>query len=624
MTTGNALPTAPQRPTTDSAPCAKATSSALGSFLRTLSFADYAAGLLVIVYVYFFLWGASKSAVGIAPFWFNPLWLTDDSLQQTYPFWRAVDPTAFENDFVTSMMINYIPPGHYWLGYAITLLTRDPIMTGHWLMLVQLMATVGFIFGAVRALTKSYAPALFAVTWFLHTRHVVQRITAGLPRGWAAPIIAAFLYFAAKQNHRGILATIAVACVIHPPSTVAICLAYGLYLLVQVCRPSTRALYKRPFLELVVLGPIFVAVTAWSVAKPAEFGSMTTYEQALQRPEFSANEPKGRFPFVPFKPMSQEVSSFAFQAFTTPRLYRSASIMRAYTPVIVATLALILLVAGARRRTLVFPGLFIAYGLASALVYIASRILAFKLFVPDRHLQFPFALLCIVGFSAAIWRVATGPMQRATQSSGRSISRAGLSRGVIGLIGVAVIIFAGSGTGLYGAANFNYDRYRRGRVFDWVRANTPLDAVIAGEPIYIDPVQLFAERKGFITSETAHPFYTGYWQEARRRLEISLRANYALTIEDFLTHVGSEKISYFIFDRHSLFGDRLAKVKYYAPFNGLIRELARHAPSEYLGRKLLSMPKDVSASFLRYVDDRAIVVDVEALKRYQASVSAQP
>jgi hypothetical protein len=582
--------------------------------LRGLSLADYLAAGLLVVYLYFFLWGDSKSAVGIAPFWFNPLWLTDDSVQQTYPFWRAIDPTAFNDDFVTRMMINYIPPGHYWLGYAITKLTGDPIMTGHWIMLVQLSLAVVLVFGAVRALTKSYAAALFGVTWFLHTRHVVQRITAGLPRGWAAPIIAAFLYFAATQNHRAILATILVACLIHPPSTVAICLAYGIYLLVQVLRPRARPQFKRPFIELLVLAPIFISITAWSVSKPPEFGAMTTYQEALQKPEFSANEPKGRFPFVPFKPMSQEVSSFAFQAFSTPRLFKASAFIRSYTPYIVIILAAILSFVGLRRRTPAFPGLFISYAIASALVYVASRVLAFKLFVPDRHLQFPFAILFVVGFTSAVWRIATSTSAEFSPTPGyrKQIKD---YRGILALTLLAVFIVAGSGTGLYGSANFNYDRYRRGRVFDWLRSHTSLDAVVAGEPIFIDPVQLFAERKGFITSETAHPFYTGYWQEARRRLELSLRANYALTTDDFLGRVSSEGISYFVVDRHSLLGNRLQKAKYYAPFNYLIRQLAQHAPEDYFGRKLLKLPREISGRFAPYIDDRAIVIDVEALKQ---------
>jgi hypothetical protein len=184
-----------------------------------------------------------------------------------------------------------------------------------------------------------------------------------------------------------------------------------------------------------------------------------------------------------------------------------------------------------------------------------------------------------------------------------------------------LVIYSGSGTGLYGSANFNYHRLKRGKVFEWVRANTPPDAVVAGEPIFIDPVQLFGERSGFITSETAHPFYSGYWQEAKRRMDVSLRANYSQTPSELLDLVERENISYFIFDRGSLSGDRLKKAKYYAPFNVLVRELAGHHPEEYLGRKLVSLPGDTRSLVVPYMDDRAIVVDVHALRRHQQAIS---
>jgi hypothetical protein len=589
------------------------------SWLRRITIADALSVALVGFYLTCFLWGSSRNAHGIAQYWFHPDWVTDDSTQQTYPFIRAIRPGAFENDFASRMMFNYIPPLHYWLGYGITLLSKDPVMTGHWLMLIQMVLTAGFVYSAVRYLTGSVAPAMFAVAWLLHTRHIIQRITAGLPRGWAGPVIAAFLFFAVRNNHAAVLGLIAIGCLIHPPSVVAVCLAYGIYLLWGLALPSTRARTVRPLIHFCLLGPVFIAITAWAVAKPKEFGSMATYEEALARPEFSAREPRGRFPFVPFKPAIKEVSSFALQSFHSPRLYESPGVWKHNSLSLVIGLALSLTLVGAMRRVTTFPAAILAYGLASAAVYVASRVFAFKLFVPDRHLQFPFALLSIVAFSTAVWRVLVTPNRPIDR-----LERTSNWKSLVGLTGLgalALFIYSGSGTGLYGSANFNYHRLKRGKVFEWMRANTPPNAVVAGEPIFIDPVQLFGERNGFITSETAHPFYSGYWQEAKRRMEISLRANYSKNPGELLGLVERENISYFIFDRASLSGDRLKKAKYYAPFNVLVRELTGNHPEEYLGRKLLSLPGDTRSLVVPYMDDRAIVVDVEALRRHEQAIS---
>jgi hypothetical protein len=104
-------------------------------------------------------------------------------------------------------------------------------------------------------------------------------------------------------------------------------------------------------------------------------------------------------------------------------------------------------------------------------------------------------------------------------------------------------------------------------------------------------------------------------------MEISLRANYSKNPGELLGLVERENISYFIFDRASLSGDRLKKAKYYAPFNVLVRELTGNHPEEYLGRKLLSLPGDTRSLVVPYMDDRAIVVDVEALRRHEQAIS---
>lgn len=593
--------------------------SRTSSLLRGFTFADLLSVTLLSFYLYYFLWGSSPNAHGIAQYWFHHDWVTDDSTQQTYPFIRALRPGAFENDFVSRMMFNYIPPLHYWLGFGITVLSKDPVMTGHWLMLIQITLTAAFIYGTVRYLTGSAASALFAVAWLIHTRHIVQRMTAGLPRGWAGPMIAAFLFFAVRGSHRYVLGLIAIGCLVHPPSIVAICLGYGIFLLWGLALPSTRSQTIRPFIQFCLLGPIFIAITAWAVAKPKEFGDMATYEEALSRPEFSAREPRGRFPFVPFKPASKEVSSFALQSFHTPRLYDSPSVWKANSLRLVGTLTLVLSLVGVARRVTAFPAALLAYGVASALVYAVSRVFAFKLFVPDRHLQFPFAILFIVAFSSATWRVVVKTEGSTTAHIRRPNLRSLM--GLFGLGALALFIYSGSGTGLYGPANFNYHRLKRGKVFEWMKANTPPDALVAGEPTFIDPVQLFGERNGFITSETAHPFYSGYWQEAKRRIDLSLRANYAKNANEFLNLVEPEHISYFIFDRASLSGDRLKKVKYYAPFNGLVKQLAQDRPENYLGRKLVSLSGETRDLVVPYVDDRAIVVDIQALRKYEHQLS---
>ena len=78
------------------------------------------------------------------------------------------------------------------------------------------------------------------------------------------------------------------------------------------------------------------------------------------------------------------------------------------------------------------------------------------------------------------------------------------------------MIFSSSGTGLSDYHNFNVKVDRKGEIYNWLEANTEKSDLIAGHPSHIDEIQLLAKRIAFVTTETAHPFYTGYLKEISR------------------------------------------------------------------------------------------------------------
>ena len=245
-----------------------------------------AAGIL-LVYAYFFF-------KGLSPYWFNPEWTTDDALQQVFPLHEALEPGVFKGDLIYETMKGYLAPVHYWLSYFLTKLTGNPIMAAHWLMLLQVSLTLLFLFLLVRSQT-ALAPAFLAVAWLLHTRPFMQRMTGGLPRGWAPLIILAFLYFLFKRKHKSVLLVLLIGCLSHPPATLIAAATYGLYLLQAVLRPNTRKNFIKPFLALVLLSPCYAFLTYSVVKRPPETGQMVTQAQAKEMPELQ--RPHGRFPF---------------------------------------------------------------------------------------------------------------------------------------------------------------------------------------------------------------------------------------------------------------------------------------------------------------------------------------
>lgn len=555
--------------------------------------------LLFVVY-------AALFAYDIRDRWFSPVWTTDDALQQLYPFHKIQHPSLFQDDVITTVMEGYLPPLHYWVTYLCAYLTGDPIIAGHWVMALQLAGALLFLFLLVRHFAGS-AAAFFAITWFLHTRHIVQRMTAGLPRGWPAALFPAFLFFLATGRHRVALAVIFVGVLLSPPASVVMCFAYGIYLSLLMLLPSRRAQVRRSFVEAVLAAPAIVGLAWWISRKPPEIGAMIDFETALSMPEFQ--RPFGRFPFLPFLAPWQEISVYGFMAFIT-RIYDPGVLVREYGPLVVlGVLAGVVALGMARKRASV-PFELWCFGAASLVAYFASRQFAFKLYVPDRHLQFPLGIFFIAALSISVWRVLHGAVIRPGPGGGGCRGWVG---SVVGLLVVAALVTIGSGSGLSGEANFNYPLKKRGLAFRWLRENTPLESVVAGEPTHIDPVQLFARRQGYMTTETYHPFYPVYFAEMKRRRAVALRAHYATSLEQFLGVLGTERIDYFVFKNFAFRSDQLESS--HASSDPLVRELTADPKSEFIFSRT-KIADDPLGKAVVFRDTLSTVVDLKALRRF--------
>ena len=550
---------------------------------------EYVAALLFVAYAVAF-W------LNLEHKWFNSDWTTDDALQQIFPFYKAIYPQLFQGDLITKMMEGYLAPIHYAIGFSLTWLTSDPLMAGHWIMLLQLVSTLLFLFFGVRAAAGT-VPAFFAATWLLHTRLLIQRLTGGLPRGWSASIFAAYFYCALKGQMNGVIAVIAVGCALHTPATLIVALSHGLFLLWMSACKETRATYKPHLIRYIIVAPFFVAFAFFMVQMPEDLGTMANLATAQKMPEFHAG---GRFPFLPFEPMLNEIHTFGFEAFIG-RLYNPGPFLHAFAPAIVVLLLLLLVVVAAKKRYAIIPEPLLCFFIATAAVYVASRPLAFRLYVPSRHLQFPVEMFFIAAFSVGFWRL---------------LVKSGRTQAFVGLVLLGTFIAACSGSGLQGSANFNVTRTHKGEAFEWIRANTPENALIAGDPTFLDDVELFGVRTGYATTETAHPFYDRYYGEIKRRLHITLAAEYAPTLKEFLKLLEPEKIDYFVFEREKFLPNNLANASYLEPFNAEVASMAHRTPPNFAYFELKKLAGEGHFAPLVFHDRYALIVDLRELRSY--------
>ena len=562
------------------------------------------AGMLAFAYLYY-------DAIRI--YWFTSRWTTDDALQQAFPMHNVLTPGVFaKEDIVSNLILGYLPPLHYWISCGITYFTQDPILTGHWVMLVQILLALMFFFLAVKS-ASGFAPACFAVTWLMHTRPTMQRMTAGLPRGWAPVILAAYLSFALRKSPWGVIGTCLVCALIHPPSLVLIVPAHGLYLLYEWLRADTasRSAATRELLTFCFVGALAIGTTMLATKRPPEIGSIVTYEQALTMPEFS--KPNGRFAFVPFRPAWDEIRTFGFRAFVT-NYYKPPPELKAIVPELVAALLVGVTLLGLRRGRQAVPPQLWAFLGAIVITYFAARLFAFRLFVPDRYIDIPLVIFFCSACTLGVWRSLHREPLPAS-----SVLRSAWPAGV-GILLLAAFVYRMSGDGLFGPANFNIMTKGYGHVWSWLKKNTPPTALIAGHPRFMDPGPLLAARRAYMTAEMAYPLYTEFVKLVRHRVEVSFRAHYARTLPEMLKVIESEGIDYFVFARKEFYPQALAEANFYSPFEPLVRELTARPHQEYAFRELPTAIDIEAAPYMPFRDDFAAVIDVKKLREHLAHV----
>lgn len=566
---------------------------------------NLASGAILIAYIVAFI-GSLQGR------WFHPLWTTDDATQQVYPFFDALYPDRFQDDLISEVMRGCLPPIHYWLGYGITLLTHDPLMTGHWMMLLQVSLAALFLFAAVRQWSAT-APALLSVLWLLHTRDTMQRLSGGLPRGWTPAIFAAFLYCVSAKRHKAALAVILSAIMLNPPAAVIVGVAYGGILLWRAACEGGDA--RRHLVNSLALAPLFIAVAFYVVQRPAAVGQMVSFEEAASMPEFQ--KPDGRFPFLPLMPVEEEMRAFAVQALVSRLNPTDAEWKEIVIPVALALVASVVGVGLVRRRR-VIPIEIGLFALAAVCTYTLSRVFAFRLFVPDRHLQIPMVFFWVPALCVGVWRalhIGSSQDSRVVGSLRDTSVRYAWLAG-IGFLALGWFVTRGTGLGLRGDANFNYPAWKRGEMYSWIRDNTAPNALIACHPTHCDGVQLFAERRAFVTTETSQPFYPRYNLEMRRRSEISLRAQYAETLPELVTLLEPEGITHFVFRRKDFYPEALNQATYFPPLNTVVRELVTRQSGKFAFNELPKQMDPVKSPFVVHIDALSVIVDIPSLASY--------
>jgi len=309
--------------------------------------------------------------------------------------------------------------------------------------------------------------------------------------------------------------------------------------------------------------------------------------------------PTGRFPFIPQPSITEHLHFYGFNPFFS-RLYNPGDFLLNYGWILIILGLISFLVLSWRKRNFFVPSLLWSFLIGIAGVYLLSRQVMFKLYVPNRYLLIPMTFFLISTFTIGLWSLFKNSPLKAN----------------LALVGLGLFVYICSGTGLYGRGKITYNAHKHGMVFDWIKKYSPENSVVAGHPTIADPTLLFGMRRVYVSTETAHPFYLKFYTEMERRLAISFRAHYATSAEEFLEIIKNEPIDYFIFSRKKFSTEALKAERYHTPLDGLVRKLCSRDTKDYLFLKLHDPSGHKKYSFIKYSDDNSSLIDVHELTEF--------
>ncbi|RPI20940.1 MAG: hypothetical protein EHM61_25940 [Acidobacteria bacterium] len=494
-------------------------------------------GAGVVIYIFCFL-------IYQSPKIFDYYRVSDDTRQQIYPLYLASDGQLFHNDLLTRYFRSHTPPfyyyAHYPLAWAIDAVVLSKVLQfGLLAVVLVFLYRIGvFLHGGFLGWTLVFLT--------VHSPTLAGLTDGGLPRGWAVPGLIVFVWAVLGERQRVALAATLVSGLFYPPIFLVLGPSYAVWTVLR------RAWSKW---DLIALGVL--ALGFWPmVFRDPEIGRIVTLEQAQRMPEWQIGS---RFPFLPMPSLISLFSRNFVVGHLPPGLFGP------WAWLLVAVGLSAFFMAKERLRFAAAVGLPLGFSLV---MFEVSRLVAFRLHIPDRNLKYtiPFLgliLITVAGFGLISWLLTK--------------ARVPGSAGWTALL-VIVSSIAVGGSGFAGNLNLWADQRFAWKLYEFVE-RLPKDALLAGPPGEMDNIPLFSRRKVYVSDEANQPLYDRYYQEIRNRLTQVFKAYYATdlpVVADFRKETGVD----YVLVRKEDFTHRFRRTRcYYEPYNDYILSLKGDRPA---------------------------------------------
>jgi hypothetical protein len=475
---------------------------------------------------------------------------TDDVRVLIYPQFRNEDGALFPRDPAVTYFLASLPDGYALLYRALTPLF-GVVGLSKGLPYVLLAATMACLAASAWRLAGG-AGAFGSLALGLGSSYLLGRMTGGLPRGFAAPLLALGA-LALLDGRVRMLAVIAVVSAgFYPAAALTLGVTFALVLLMpSAMRGSARTWsLRRRLLLMVLTAAVAALVLLPSALRLRTWGPAIGPERMAQYPEAGADgrfAPTDRAPFPPLPAAALPLLGATLvgdgTAVAEPLSARKCAVWLAP---LVAVLGLLGCVWLARRR--VEARRFLLLPLAVIVCHTASLVLEPRLFLPERYVAYAVPVIVLVTVPAMF-----GALRGARRAWVRAMPW---------VTNVAIFVLLGARGVSWAGFTVRIPPVDR-PLFATIAA-LPRDAVIAAFPSETsDSIPYLSRRSVYLARETHMPFHVRYTELMRARARTLFAAYFtsdASVLRQFRDH---EHVTHLLIDR----GHFDSRPGYFAPFD---------------------------------------------------------
>ena len=502
-------------------------------------------------------------AVGIndalLPAFANKYVINDDVRMHIYWMRQFQDADLFRNDLLTEYAKQFQPWGFILFYYLFSFII-DPIVLSKILPVVLFVVFILFVFKFLQYVSGTFTGFLGALV-FIATPYFLSYMFGGHARGFAFPLLAAFLYYMTKKDYPKTSLILVLQSLFYPMVFLVSVLTYT-FSFVGIDNRSLvldRSLHKWKYYCLTILICGVLLGSKQLAAYNSWIGPVATKKQMLNDPAFYEG---GRTKILPVDPLPKAMGkvvkwpSFApiFLKQHPKYFYRTATAVRKLLFLITA----LFIVQTIYRRRMPFPSIILFFLLSAIVMYKVADFLMLRLYIPDRYLRYPVPLAGLAIFTIAV----TGFVAQIKKDGVRKTLQ-------IFLVILAVWSFDS------GAKRRLIDQSHNKELYEYL-STLPKNATIAAHPDLSSNIPTFAQRKVFLSWELAEPIYTGYWKVIKKRSNDFFDACYAKDLQSIRKFCEKNGIDYLVVDKGHFTKEYIRAGKiFFEPFNRSIVQKIR-------------------------------------------------